>query len=206
MKHEFSMQNVSSTEAFFLSAFCYSKWSMKPILFLDFDRTLFDTDRFYEWLGPNRFDRLLEITGGVGVLPDFQTYLYADTIDFLRKSTHTHTLVLLTYAVNTILQEKKVRESGILSFFEDVLMTSGEGDQTGKGVFARDYIARRGASGWEHLFVDDAPQNIDEVKRMNPPVRCVRIDRLPFAQGMLHDGLLAPDTIVTDLLELEQIL
>lgn len=180
---------------------------MKPILFLDFDRTLFDTDAFYLWLGPNRVERLAQVVSSATPAPDFRTYLYPDTIDFLRTAHKTHRLVLLTYTVNTALQEKKVRESGVLPFFDDVLMAQGEeGNRTGKGTLAHAYVAAKGASGHEHLFVDDTPQNIDEVKRMNPAIRCVRIDRTEGAHGILHNDLLAPDLVVGSLGELQPLL
>lgn len=180
---------------------------MKPVLFLDFDRTLFDTDKFYDWLGPDRFGRILAITGGTLTPPDFSTYLYEDTVPFLKHMAKTHRIVLLTYAVNTVLQRKKIRGSGIVPLLDDVIITEGEaGNKTGKGVAAAEYLARIGDPGWEHAFVDDAPENIDEVKRLNPEIRCIRIDRVPQAQGIVHEGMLDPDHVVKDLKELEALL
>jgi FMN phosphatase YigB (HAD superfamily) len=180
---------------------------MKPVLFLDFDRTLFDTDKFYDWLGSDRFGRILAITGGTLAPPPFDTYLYEDTTHFLKRMMKVYRIVLLTYAVNTVLQRKKVRGSGIIPYLDDVLITQGEvGEKTGKGTAAAEYLHRIGDSGWEHVFVDDDPRNIDEVKRVNPEIRCIRIDRTTLAQGILHEGLLAPDHIVADLKELEALL
>lgn len=180
---------------------------MKPVLFLDFDRTLFDTDQFYDWLGPDRFQRILAITGGTLTPPDFSEYLYDDTLPFLKRMSKTHRVVLLTYAVNTVLQRKKIRGSGILPYLDDVIITQGEvGDKTGKGTAAAEYLDRIGDPGWEHAFVDDAPENIDEVKRVNPEIRCIRIDRVPLAQGILHEGMIEPDHVVANLKELESLL
>lgn len=181
--------------------------NIKPVLFLDFDRTLFDTDQFYVWLGENRFERILKISSGELAPPNFNEYLYHDTLEFLKVAAKTHRIVLLTYALNTVLQRKKIRGSGIIPLLDDVIITQGDANgKTGKGDAAHNYLARIGDSGWEHAFVDDAPENIDEVKRHNPEIRTIRIDRVPFAQGALHEGLLPPDQIVTNLRELREVL
>ena len=179
---------------------------MKPVLFLDFDRTLFDTDQFYDWLGEERYQRILELTSGQIQSPDFASYLYKDTIHFLKSVRKTYRIVILTYALNTVLQRKKIRGSGIIPLCDDVIITKGgEGDSTGKGVAAKDYIARIGDSGWEHTFVDDSAQNIDEVKRVNPEIRCIRIDRVPPSPAT-HDTYLPPDGVVVNLTLLGELL
>ncbi len=181
--------------------------NIKPVLFLDFDRTLFDTDQFYDWLGENRFERILKISSGELAPPNFHEYLYEDTVESLKIFSKTHRLVLLTYALNTVLQRKKIRGSGIITLLDDVIITEGDASgKTGKGDAAHEYLLRIGDSGWEHAFVDDAPENIDEVKRRNPEIRTIRIDRVPFAQGAFHDGLLPPDQVVANLHELLEVL
>lgn len=180
---------------------------MKPILFLDFDRTLFDTEQFYNWLGEERFERILALTGGHIDPPDYATYVYPDTVHFLRHMRKTHRIVILTFALNTVLQRKKLRGSGIIPLCDDVLITKGGANNSmGKGEMARDYLLRAGDSGWEHTFVDDSPENIDDVKRINPDIRCIRIDRDPVSEEMIHKDFLKPDAIVTNLNELEALL
>lgn len=180
---------------------------MKPIVFLDFDRTIFDTDQLYAWMGPNRFERILGLTSGEIAPPDFASYLYPDTMNFLKRVRLTHRIVILTYAVNVVLQRKKLRGSGIIPLIDDVIITQGGmNNLTGKGEEASKYLLRVGDPGWEHTFVDDSPQNIDEVKRKNPDIRCIRIDRVPLAQGLLHGALVVPDQVVVNLAELESIL
>lgn len=180
---------------------------MKPVLFLDFDRTLFDTDLFYEWLGPNRFERILALTGGVIDPPDYAAFLYPDSVHFLRQVRKTHRVVILTYAVNTLLQRKKIRGSGVAVLVDDVLITSGgEKNHTGKGEQAKEYLARIPDSGWEHAFVDDSSANIDEVKRVNPDIRCIRIDRTPLATNFTTGELSPPDFVVANLIELKKII
>ena len=180
---------------------------MKPVLFLDFDRTLFDTDKLYEWLGKERFTRILELTGGVIDPPDYASYLYPDTAPFLKKMRASYRLVLLTFAQNTKLQRMKVRGSGIVPLLDDVIITIGdEQGQTGKGDAIREYQKRTGDSGWEHIFVDDNPDNLREVKIMNPDVRVIRIDRpsVPFTEPITNAT--TPDAVVKNLIELEKLL
>ena len=176
-------------------------------MFIDFDRTLFDTDLLYEWIGENRIEKLMKLTSGELISPDFSQYLYSDTLEFLRWASTTHQLVLLTYTINVTLQDKKISGSGVAQFFDEVIMVTGEdGDFSGKGTAAKNYLLKTGVRGLEHVFLDDSPQNIDEVKQKNPEIRCIRIDRVVHAQGMLHDAFLSPDHVVRDLNELRSIL
>lgn len=180
---------------------------MKPYIFLDFDRTLFDTDKFYEWIGDNRVERLAQLTSGRISAPDFSQFLYGDTEEFLQLIRGTHKLILLTYTINIVLQEMKIQGSGIIKYFDEVIMVSGEdGGLSGKGTATHELLLHLNEPGWEHVFIDDSPKNIDEVKRMNPEISCIRIDRVTHAQGMLHGELLTPDHIIRNLKELDGIL
>lgn len=168
----------------------------KPVLFLDFDHTLFDTEQFYEWLGEDRFEKILGITSGKVTPPDFATYLYPDTLPFLNAARKTHRLVLLTYSVNQMLQRRKVRDSGILLYLDDVIIS-----HRNKGLEAKEYITRIGDSGWEHAFVDDAPLNITDMKAENPDIRTFRIERKPLPEDAFVGVSIEADIVVSDLNE-----
>lgn len=170
----------------------------KPVLFLDFDRTLFDTDRFYEWLGEDRYGRILELIADRTLSPDYASYLYPDTLSSLAILRKTHRLVLLTYTVNVLLQRRKVRGSGIAALVDDVIISS-----RGKGIEAKEYLARIGDSGWEHAFVDDAPENIVDMKRVNPDMRVIRIARVPLPSEKGAECRSYEDHVVANLKELE---
>lgn len=170
-------------------------------MFLDFDRTLFDTEQFYEWLGEDRFSKTLDLISGRIPEPDFASYLYHDTVDFLLDVRKDYRLVLLTYSVNLALQRKKLRGSGIIPLVDDVLIV-----QRDKGLEAKEYLQRIGDSGWEHLFVDDAPENVVEMKKTNPEIRCIRIERLPLSPEELATETIKPDALVRNLSELRSIL
>lgn len=166
----------------------------KPVLFIDFDRTLFDVDQFYEWLGDERFSRLLDLSLGKIEPPDFAAMVYADSAPFLKQVKKTYRLVLLTFAMNTTLQRRKVRGSQLVPYFDDVIMT-----QRAKGDEAKEYLKRMGDTGWEHAFIDDAPENIDNMKMVNPEVRCIRIDRTPPTPNQVLANVRPPDFVVSSL-------
>lgn len=171
------------------AALCYSESMKKPVLFLDFDRTLFDTDRFYEWLGDEYSLRILALMAGEITPPDFASYLYPDTIDFLHEVKKSYRLVLLTYAINVALQHRKIADSGISQFMDDIIVTQRE-----KWIDAKEYLARSGdprsASG--HVFIDDAPENIAGMMRENPSIRSIRIDRLPLEREKCSPSRFSP--------------
>ena len=175
----------------------------KPVLFLDVDRTLIDTEQFYAWLGDARFGRILDVMAGKIEAPDFSAYLYPDTLDFLRAARATHRIVLLTYTVNPALQRKKLKGAGLIAHVDDVIFAKGDGKGlTGKGSEAKAYLARLGHTGFTHIFVDDAPENIAEVKAANPAIRCIRIDRTQHKKtGNPKDAPL-PDQVVSSLTQL----
>lgn len=174
---------------------------LKPILFLDFDRTLFDTEQLYACLGEATESRIRAFIEGTINTPNLASMLYPDTLPFLEQARDTHRLVLLTYTLSPALQEKKIRESGVISYLNDIIMTHGEGGGSGKGVGAQTYL-RTSERADGHMFVDDALENISEVKTVNPQVRCVRILRVRSTETTLTTGLLPPDDVVANLPEL----
>lgn len=182
----------------------------KPVLFLDFDLTLFDTEQFYEWLGVDRFEKILGITSGKVMPPNFASYLYADTLPFLNATRKTYRLVLLTYSINQMLQRRKVRDSGIVTLLDDVIIS-----HRNKSLEAKEYITRIGDPGWpacrscgraaavrEHAFVDDAPINISDMKAENPDIRTFRIERKPLPKDAFVGASIEADVVVRDLNEL----
>ena len=167
----------------------------KPILFLDFDRTLFDTEKFYAWLGSDRHAGILALMNGTREAPDFSRFLYPDTLPFLSSIRGEYRLVLLSYAQNTTLQRRKIRGAGMTPFFDDILITTKD-----KAEEAEAYIARFHQSGWIHVFVDDDPLNIDHMKKQIPSLCVVQIKREKTNDLASQDH--RADTVVHDLSEL----
>ena len=132
----------------------------KPILFLDFDYTLFDTKQLRAWLGDNIASRIQAISLGTLELPDVASMLYHDTLSFLKRARKTHQLVLLTCAINPAYQEKKIYRSGVAPYLDDMLIPESTKEASGKGAVAKEYLRRKDSASTGHFFVDDLPENI----------------------------------------------
>ena len=203
---------------FSFTPICYNKAMEKPVLFLDFDRTLFDTTQLRAWLGADIESRINAVVLGTLELPRLASMLYPDTLPFLVQARKTHRLVLLTCTSTRIFQEKKVYSSGIAPHLDDILITESKEGNSGKGLAAKEYLYGEGGAGSGHFFVDDLLENISEVKTENPPVTCIQIERaspvpngtfgrvLPREDSLFTPGLLPPDGKVTNLEELFMLL
>lgn len=178
----------------------------KPIIFLDFDYTLFDTDQIYDWLGADIKERIAQFVDGEIAGPDFSKMLYSDTRDFLKNIQETHHSVLLTYADNVAFQEKKVDGSGVKAYVNDVLIVPGMRGEGGKGREAKNYLLRSQHPVDGRIFVDDAPENILEVKKANPEMACIRMARRSSVGGVPVVDIQKPDAVVSDLAELASVL
>lgn len=173
----------------------------QPVLFLDFDRTIFDTEQFYEWLGEDRFARMLDLESGKIASPDYKEWLYPDTLSFLNEVKKTHQVVLLSFAMNTVLQRQKIEGSGIVLLFSQVIITQKE-----KGTEAKTYLAHHGNPPGPHVFLDDVPMNVSEMKETNPDIICMRIERIPLAWEKITGAKREADYIVHNLEETLRIL
>jgi hypothetical protein len=169
----------------------------KPVLFLDFDRTLFDLDRFMgQYLGYRheehsvRFQQFLLSNPTMDISP----YLYDDSISFMIRARKTHTLVLLSRGRNfPEYQRKKILGSRVAEYLDDIIVTPNDD----KGLFALPFLPNYMLGGTEpkgYMFIDD---NVDALKSMQaiaPYVRRIYIDRKdrkrPTPEG-------AHETIVT---------
>ena len=179
----------------------------KPTLFLDFDHTLFDTDQLRAWLGLHIESRIKEIELGTLSFPDLTMMLYPDTLAFLKSAKRVYQIVLLTYTVNQHFQKGKISGSGIADFLDDTLITTNTSGDSGKGKATKEYLANHGAEGGGHVFVDDLLENISEVKKTNPNIRCIQIERAPSKNVNTSSvGFLAPDDRVKNLAELLRLL
>ena len=177
----------------------------KLILFLDFDRTLFDTERYYIWLGEPKVERNQMLIDGTLALPDFSSFLFADTIPFLKRARERFRPVLLSYtkleysAQQLMLQRKKVEGSAIAEFFDEMIITTGN-----KAIEAKVYIQQNGSKGTVNYFVDDTPQHITEMKALNPDIVCYRMIREGGGVNELSSGSSGndEDAVVCDLTDL----
>ena len=137
--------------------------------FLDFDRTLFDTERFY-----NALERGLIIPDDALSLDQLSSFLYADTLPFLKRH-QDDTLVLVTRG-ERLIQETKVLNTLIEDFFDELLYVP-EGS---KGVAIEAYLnAHPEQAGVPMFFLDDTIAELESIRTHFPDtLTVVRMRRL----------------------------
>ncbi len=159
--------------------------SETPVLFLDFDRTLFNTEQFYDWLGDDVSAQLSALMSGELLAENFSAMLFPEVISFLAIArTHYH-LVILTFSTTPELQRIKLRESGILKYVDEVIITERD-----KGLEAKEYLSLKHKSALMHYFVDDTESKIHEVYAQNRNITCYLIDRSKSEMTVLDNGVL----------------
>ncbi len=174
----------------------------KPLFFLDFDRTLFDTEQFTLWLGDDLDKRIALVEAEEIDPPDFSSMLYADTIDVLTVLSERYILILLTYTTHPKLQNLKINGSGLMNYFDAIIMTSGDEMGSGKGNAIRTYVKAHHATQDGHMFVDDNLPNLHEVKAINPSIRCIHLCRNKETQQTFFSQEFFPDATIANLREL----
>lgn len=151
---------------------------------LDFDRTLFDTDRFVqaaepykaagEWLTPRIWDTL-----------DARSFLYDDVLPFL-EAVPADDVVLLTAWTSSLgpesyaFQETKVQRSGVVPHVHRVVLMEGD-----KGPYVK-----RLTEDTPAVFVDDRIEHL-----LSARARCSDIHVLQMTRPGV--GTLPSDTSVT---------
>jgi predicted phosphatase len=121
-------------------------------IFLDFDRTLFDTERFYTMTEATYIQSISK-----GEILDLKSFLYPDVIDFLQWCKgHGHCCYLLTFGGRSI-QESKFLACNISEYFEEMFYV-----EQGRKV---DYIknAFKSRVSYENIvFIDDTISHLED--------------------------------------------
>jgi len=181
----------------------------KPYLFLDFDRTLFDTEQYYRWLGEPRKQRNQELIDGTRPLPDFSQFLFPDAVTFLESVKEKFTLVVLSFVQldyspdQTTLQRKKIAGTNIEKYFAEIIVTTNR-----KGKEGMDYLVQNGDVTRPCYFIDD-PLHLSDMKTHVPSTVCILIDRVEQNTGIEIGALdkeYLPDKTVHSLSEAAKVL
>jgi hypothetical protein len=143
-------------------------------LFLDFDRTLFDTERLYARLGASLL--LPFLTGA----ESFEELLYPDTLPFLRAHAKDD-LVLVTRGIPA-LQRLKAEKSGVLRRVSHALYVSEGTKALAITKHLSAHLLREPA-----YFIDDMPEELAAVRDAHPRIQCVRMRR-PTGRTSLLPG------------------
>ncbi len=155
----------------------------RPICFVDFDRTLFDTEALYRILrgmgDPHESiaEKVQKIEDGIVPTPNMQELFFKDIHQFLKRMTLSHNLVLLTYSTTPRFQKMKIDAVDIAGFFSDIRIT----DQP-KWTVMNEYIGNNNKK--LHMFIDDQEDNIRETLMHIPHMHCFLIDQIGNRVGV----------------------
>ncbi len=150
-------------------------------IFLDFDRTLFDTERFYSELERS----FLLLPALLARESSLQEFLYPDTLPFL-VAHKAHDLVLVTRGIPA-LQRLKAEKSGVLAHIPRALFVA-EGT---KAKAIQEHVASHPLQEPAY-FLDDLPEELAAVRQELPNVSVVRMRRLQARTSSLP-GLDLPE-------------
>lgn len=104
----------------------------------------------------------------VKVLQESHTFLYEDTLPFLKKVSKDNSLALLTYGEDSFQNMKLEGSSCAVKYFGKIVIT--------QNIF-KDKEARELAQGAKCIFVDDNPTALSAAKKMAEHIVTVRIKR-----------------------------
>ncbi len=134
------------------------------IIILDFDETIFDTEKFREEFiilsapYPTSFKK-----------DELKKFIFPDVWDFFEAAKGKHRIFLATFG-DEIFQRAKVEASGVTEFFEEMIFTGGEM----KGSALAKHFPDTGEST---IFVDDDPYQLASVQDLAPHIQTVQIVR-----------------------------
>lgn len=142
-------------------------------IFLDFDRTLFDTEAFYHSLELTYIEGI--IGGQIGA--DFSRFLYDDVVSFMCNAREVGYLCHLVTFGRRSVQECKVKLSGLEPYFKELFYV----EQGSKAAVIKKYLDS-GVSCEKAVFIDDTIEHLEQVRALLPQVVPVRMAR-PGAKG-----------------------
>lgn len=162
------------------------------IIALDFDRTLFDTDRDLALIR----ERGLEAKIGdpvVHTLVDPAPFLYDDVIPFFAKLSNTQVPFVVSAVTerygprSQAYQRDKIVRAGVAAIVHDVILT-GESKVDALGKLVAAYPRE------EIVFVDDLADHLVAVRDALPRVHCIHMER---AGAKRNSTILVPNDMKT---------
>lgn len=171
------------------------------VIFLDCDWTIFDAQGYIDYMNIHEND----LSDLLAENPDapLARWLYNDVVDFCN-AVHAagHKVVVLSMASNVEGQLWKIRATGIGEYVDDIVVVSGM-----KSEAAEKWLEEHHERPNGHYFVDDAPLFLNDMKRMNAGIWCIRMERTPLLPS--QESIAAvdlSDRTITSLSELYTIL
>ncbi|MEK9200843.1 MAG: HAD family hydrolase [Patescibacteria group bacterium] len=139
------------------------------ILFLDFDRTLFNNERFY-----NALEFGLIFSEKAVVVDNLGEYLYEDTIDFLKKRKSLGDKLVLVTRGNLIVQKTKAEKTSVLGLVDHDIYVE---KPKSKGEAISEYIQESELDSEKMVFVDDTIAELEDVMNTCNNVSVIRMRR-----------------------------
>lgn len=171
------------------------------VIFLDCDWTIFDAQGYIDYMNAHEND-LSDLLDKDPEAP-LSRWLYADVIDFcIAARAAGHKVVVLSMASNVEGQLWKIRATGIGAYVDDIVVVSGMKSEAA-GKWLQEHDERPNG----HYFIDDAPLFLNDMKRMNAGIWCIRMERTPLLPS--QESIAAvdlSDRTVTSLDELRETL
>lgn len=162
-------------------------------IFLDFDRTVFDTEAFYNALEYECMRSTFESGLFTRSLAQF---LYDDVLVFL-ETNRNNTLHIVTYGDRSV-QEAKVQATGILDHVHHVAyVESGSKATYIRSILKQSRLAVRG------VFIDDTNEHLEFTTVELPEVLTIRMQRRGAKGSSIPAGKI---TAVTNLTEAQKII
>lgn len=137
-------------------------------VFLDFDRTLFDTEQFYN---SPELTYLEDIIAG-NISADFSRFLYSDVPSFIWNIREAGFCCRLVTFGRRNIQECKFNLSGLGPYFDQQFYV----EQGSKAEIIKNYL-RTGVSCEKLVFIDDTIAHLEDFRRLLPdglPIRMTR--------------------------------
>jgi len=128
------------------------------------------------------------------VLAGTNDFVYSDFFDFV-KNFHKSDLILLSFGT-TDFQKIKIKNSGIMEYFDEIIITSGSK--------AKDIGEIQKKHDETLIFIDDKTSHIDEVKKCFPRIVAIKMERLNKKHIVSKSEL--ADCTVNDLYEARRII
>lgn len=148
-------------------------------LFLDFDRTLFDTELFYTSLELKYVLGIQRFPKGV----DFSKFIYPDVIPLLNLLKKLgFTICLVTFGERAV-QEYKFQASGLVPYFKDMFYV----EQGSKAAAIKRYLDSA-VSCEKIIFVDDMVRHLEAFSQLIPSGIPIRIRRIGAKGSDISDN------------------
>lgn len=159
----------------------------RPTIYLDFDRTLCNTDQLYHLLGfragvtlsSEERVSLVELARKRSKDIDWPSLVYGDTFPTLRALHEHFRIVIVSFATIEDFQRMKIDASGVGSIVDAIFVVDGDKSK----AILRDQEGRNVQSGG--YFLDDRLEHVHDVRTVLPGITSVAMCR-PDALGSLE--------------------